>query len=66
MTTAGDGYMSARDAAAYVGTTYRGFDQWVRRHAVPHVRYGRHRRFSPATLDRVLRTMQQRAEQESR
>lgn len=52
-----EGYLTAREAAAYVGTTYRGFDVFVRRHGVPHVRYGRNRRFQKATLDRVLRTM---------
>jgi excisionase family DNA binding protein len=57
-----DGYMTAREAAAYVGSTYRGFDVWVRRHGVPHVRYGRNRRFSKAKLDQVLRTMALRRE----
>ncbi len=51
------GYLTTRQAADYLGTTYRGFDRFVRRHGVPCVRYGRHRRFQPATLDKVLRTM---------
>jgi excisionase family DNA binding protein len=51
------GYLTAKEAAEYVGTSYRGFDQFVRRHGVPHVRYGRRRRFTKATLDRVLQTM---------
>lgn len=51
------GYLTAKQAAEYVGTTYRGFDAWVRRHGVPCVRYGRHRRFTKDAIDRVLKTM---------
>lgn len=51
----GSPYLTARQAADYLGVTYRGFDQFVRRHGVPCVRYGRHRRFQPATLDRFMR-----------
>lgn len=53
-------YLSAKQAADYLGVTYRGFDQFVRRHGVPHLRYGRHRRFTTQTLDRVLQTMKLR------
>ena len=53
-------YLSTKEAAAYLGVSVRGFDQFVRRHGVPHVRYGRHRKFTIATLDRVLSTMAQR------
>lgn len=51
------GYLNAREAAEYLGVTYRSFDQWVRRHGVPHVRYGRVRKFKRDTLDRVLTAM---------
>jgi excisionase family DNA binding protein len=54
------GYLTAREAAAYVGATYRGFDMWVRRHGIPCVRYGNRRRYSKDQLDRVLRMMAQR------
>lgn len=53
-------YLTARQAAAYLGVTYKGFDCFVRRHGVPHLRYGRHRRFTAQTLDRVLQTMKLR------
>lgn len=49
--------LTAREAAAYLRTTYRGFDVFVRRHGVPHERYGRKRLFRRAVLDRVLKTM---------
>ena len=54
------GYLTAKEAAAYVGSTYRGFDAWVRRHGVPCKRYGRHRRFQKETLDRVMDAMSRR------
>ncbi len=50
-------YLTAPEAADYLGVTYRGFDQLVRRHGVPHVRYGRIRKFKRDVLDRVLATM---------
>lgn len=50
-------YLSAREAAAHLGKSYRGFDQWVRRHGVPYKRYGRDRMFTVETLDRVMATM---------
>lgn len=58
-----DTYLTAKEAAAYVGTTYRGFDQWVRRHGVPCKRYGRHRRFTRTQLDKVLEVMARRHEE---
>jgi excisionase family DNA binding protein len=51
------GYLTAKDAAAYLGVSYRGFDQFVRRHGVPFKRYGRKRLFTRASLDRVVETM---------
>jgi excisionase family DNA binding protein len=56
-------YLTAREAAEYLGVTYRGFDVWVRRHGVPCVRYGRVRKFTRESLDAVLRTMELRAQQ---
>ena len=53
-------YLSARQAAEYLGVTYRGFDQFVRRHGVPHLRYGAHRRFTAHALDRVLQPVVRR------
>lgn len=53
-------YLSAKQAAEYLGTTYRGFDAFVRRHGVPFVWYGAHRRFTKADLDKVLETMAER------
>ncbi len=50
-------YLSAKQAAAYVGVTYRGFDQFVRRHGVPCERYGRKRLFKREALERVFKTM---------
>lgn len=54
------GYLTAKQAAEYVGVTYRGFDVFVRRHGVPHDRYGRKRLFRKDTLDRVFRAMARR------
>lgn len=53
-------YLTTQQAAAYLGVTYKGFDHFVRRHGVPCLRYGRHRRFTKQTLDRVLQTMKLR------
>lgn len=53
-------YLSSRHAAEYLDLSYRAFDVWVRRYGVPHLRLGRQRRFEPAVLDQVLRTMSQR------
>lgn len=50
-------YLTAAESAAYLKTTYKGFDHFVRRYGVPCVRRGRIRLFSQDTLDRVLRTM---------
>ena len=55
-----DGYLTAKEAAAYVGTTYRGFDVFVRRHGVPCRWYGNRRRFRKETLDAVLKLRGQR------
>lgn len=51
------GYLAAKDAAAYLGVSYRGFDQFVRRHGVPYKLYGRKRLFTREALDRVVATM---------
>ena len=55
-------YLTTKEAAEYLRTTVGGFDAFVRRHGVPYVRYGRHRRFLKETLDRVLKTMTVRRE----
>ena len=55
-----DQLLTAHEAAVYLRTTYKGFDNWTRRHGIPCERYGRKRLFRKATLDRVLRTMAQR------
>lgn len=52
-----DGCLTAREAAAYCRTTYRGFDAWVRRHGIKAMRYGRHRRFTKEQLDLVMKRM---------
>lgn len=52
--------LTAAEAAQYLRTTYKGFDEYARRHGVPCERYGRKRLFRRATLDRMLRTMAQR------
>ena len=50
--------LTAREAAEYLRTTYKGFDNWVRRHGVRcSERYGRKRMYRKTTLDRVLRMM---------
>lgn len=54
------GYMSARQAAEYLGRTYKGFDEFVRRHGVPHERYGRDRLFTKDTLDQMVKAMARR------
>ncbi len=57
-------YFSTKQAAEYVGSkSTHAFLQWARRHGVPHVNYGRHLRFSPDVLDRVLQTMAMRPRQ---
>lgn len=53
-------YLTTQQAADYLGVTYKGFDHFVRRHGVPYLKYGRHRRFTKQTLDRVLQTMKLR------
>lgn len=53
-------YLSTKEAADYLGVKPRGFDQFVRRHGVPCLRYGRIRKFKRETLDRVLKTMAER------
>lgn len=50
-------YLRPKDAATYLGMSYKSFDAWVRKHGVPCKWIGRHRRFSQATLDRVLDTL---------
>jgi excisionase family DNA binding protein len=50
-------YLTAAEAAEYVRKTYKAFDHLVRREGIPFVRIGRHRRFTRAQLDRVMRTM---------
>jgi excisionase family DNA binding protein len=50
-------YLTAKQAADYVVKSYAAFDVWVRRHGVPYVRVGRHRRFTRPQLDRVMKTM---------
>ena len=53
--------LTAHEAAAYVRTTYKGFDMWTRRHGVKcSERFGRKRLYRRAMLDRVLRMMAQR------
>lgn len=50
--------MTAHEAARYLRTTYKGFDNWTRRHGVKcSERYGRKRLYRREALDRVLRTM---------
>ena len=52
--------LTAREAAAYCGQSYRGFDQFVRRHGVPCDWWGGQRRFRRETLDRVRKAMTER------
>ena len=56
-----DGYLSTKSAAAYLDATPRGFDQFVRRHGIPYVLYGRCRRFKKVDLDKALKTLSERA-----
>ena len=51
------GLMTAQEAATYLRTTYRGLDNWVRRHGVKCERYGRKRLFRRDVLDRTLKMM---------
>lgn len=53
-------YLTAHEAAKYVGKSYRGFDHWVRRTGVACTWIGRHRRFTHRDLDAALRTTSQR------
>lgn len=53
-------WMGLVEAAKYVGATPDGFDAFVRRHHVPFVLYGRHRKFSADTLDRFMEVLAQR------
>ena len=51
-------YLTAREAAEYLRTTYKGFDNWTRRHGVRCTeRRGRIRLYRKAALDRVIKTM---------
>lgn len=59
-------WMGLLDAAKYVGATPRGFDVFVRRHRVPFVAYGRHRKFSAETLDRFMEMLKDSREQTHR
>lgn len=47
-------YLTAKDAAAYVCKSVKGFDHWVKRRGVPCKRAGRIRLFTRDTLDKVL------------
>lgn len=48
-------YLSARKAAEYVDApSVEAFRKWVRRHAVPSLRYGRNLRFLRRDLDEAL------------
>lgn len=48
-------WLRPKEAAAYVGMSYKAFDAWVRREGVPYKWVNqRHRRFSQPTLDRVI------------
>lgn len=52
--------LTTKEGAEYLKTTPRGFDQWARRHGVPYLKYGAHRRYEKTTLDKVLATMARR------
>lgn len=63
MTTAAK-YLDAYGAAAYIGTTYRGFDALVRREGLrPDGYRGRSRVYTHTSLDRFLETIRNRKEQ---
>ena len=54
--------LTSHEAAEYLRTTWKGFDNWVRRHGVPCERFGRKRLFRRSVLDRVIRVMAERQE----
>ena len=53
-------WLRPKDAASYMGMSYKSFDAWVRKEGVPHSWIGRHRRFAQPALDRVMEVMAQR------
>lgn len=58
------GYLDAYAAAAYLGTTYRSFDQLARRQGLrPDGYRGRARVYTTRTLDRFVQTLRDRKEQ---
>lgn len=57
---AGGPYLTAREAAAYVGKSYRGFDHWVRRTGVAFEWIGAHRRFTAINLDKAIQATSRR------
>ncbi len=55
------GYLDAKAAAAYIGRSYRAFDQLARSQGLQPDGYaGRARVYKPATLDRLLRMIRDR------
>ena len=61
-----DGYLSLKSAAEYLDAKPRGFDQFVRKHGVPYVLYGRCRRFKKSDLDKALKTLSERQRDQRR
>ena len=50
-------WLRPKDAAEYLGMSYKSCDAWVRKYGVDGRWVGRHRRFSRPYLDRVLETI---------
>lgn len=54
------GYLSTKNAAAYLDLPVRAFYQAVQRHGIPHGRIGKLLRFKVTDLDAALQAMAQR------